>query len=514
MIMKNAPLPLILSVVSCLAVSPAIAANFTGTPTGNQNWENVSWSPSGGPGAGDTITDLLGASTYNVFLNGDRTLAELRKTSNNNKRFYNGASDAGDAATASTFTIGLINVLEGGYLFRSHTGGSLTVDAGVTRVGNAGVADDATPNAGGLTIGSTSDKSSNVAFTTGRLELYQRANVTVEKSATETPTVDFGHIIYKNTSNNLTQILLGPTAGATDMNFRVKAASLSTAASPIGSDRVLLRGTGVLELYGNLGDPGHPGGTGGAAAFEGLIQDAVRVEKTGSAIQVFSRAGGNTYSGGTLISGGVLSIRSNISSALGKGEVLVTDTGALAGNGIVVPIAGKEIIVRNGGRLAPSADLSTTAQRLRLDARNHGSNTFLRVEEGGRFDFQLFETGNDEIALLNYSEGNFLITAADGAYVDISGEIREGVYTLFTFHAGDENSALVASGLLDGLQIGSGFDGYTATFHYDDVNYGGVGTIALELQAIPEPGQVTLLLLAGGIAFGRFVHTRRRTTSL
>ncbi len=503
---------LALCAVLNLPLPSAKAADYKTTVTGigataNQNWNALTWVPTvtGSPGAGDTVTDITGSKTYYLYLNADRTLAELRKTTDTNIHLYNGTVDEGDDAESHTFTIGTLNIERGGYIFRSQGTGSLTVNVDHVHAGDA----NSLATAASLSIGN-STSGANVNFSTQRLDLYQRATVSISYTGNSYPTVDLGHIVFHNdTPSSTSQLILGQS-GATNLSLRVKAASLSTALVPSG-DTNLIKGSGVLELTGNLDDLDYPGGSSGIASFEGRIQDTIRLEKTGSGIQILSRTGSNTYSGGTLISNGVLGIRSTANSALGTGEVLITGQGTLAGSGLVRPSAGKEIVVGAGGRLAPSADLSTTAQTLRFSGTNHTSSTLLRAEEEARFAFQLFENDNDQIAFLNYTEGNFLIDAPGGVFIDISGEIKSGVYTLLTFHTGDENSGLKSSGLTGGLQLGEGFDGYTATFHYDEALYGGIGTISLEIQAIPEPANLALLFLGAGAAWA-FTRRKRRAS--
>ena len=108
---------------------------------------------------------------------------------------------------------------------------------------------------------------------------------------------------------------------------------------------------------------------GGSATktFNGTIQDgagvgALSLTKSGSGTQVLSRA--STYSGGTIVSGGVLLASNSTGSATGSGVVTVASGGTLGGPGAI----GGMVTNQSGGAIAPGAGVSAAGTVLTINS--------------------------------------------------------------------------------------------------------------------------------------------------
>jgi autotransporter-associated beta strand protein len=89
----------------------------------------------------------------------------------------------------------------------------------------------------------------------------------------------------------------------------------------------------------------------GAISYRYAANDPCRVERSGAdGTTIFT--GANTYGGGTLISQGTLLANNTTGSALGSGEVIVTNTGTLGGNGMIEAATTRAV---QGGTISPGA---------------------------------------------------------------------------------------------------------------------------------------------------------------
>jgi autotransporter-associated beta strand protein len=85
--------------------------------------------------------------------------------------------------------------------------------------------------------------------------------------------------------------------------------------------------------------------------------------------------GTNSYSGGTIISGGILLVNNLIGSGSGSGSVTVASGGTLGGNGII----SGAVTVNYGGALSPGNPLGTLTISNNLTLAG-GSTTFMQIE--------------------------------------------------------------------------------------------------------------------------------------
>jgi len=218
------------------------------------------------------------------------------------------------------------------------------------------------------------------------------------------------------------------------------------------------------------------------------------VEQTPLGTVLLSRAAGNVYDGGTTVHAGTLLVANTSGSATGTGAVAVKAGAVLGGGGIIAPEGTAGVTLESGALLA--ANSSTGMIRLNGAAT---SGTLLTMEEGAAFRFELGAPGTAAgIALWNYASGDLSL---DDNAVNImnTGGLAAGEYTLFAFY-GDDGLTPTASGILSGLQIGSGLEGFAGSYLSYEAN-------SIMLHVVPEPGTWGLLAL-GGVA--AFVMRRRR----
>ncbi len=462
-----------------LLSSPFIATaqeNYSVILDGNYTWNDAAWIPSGIPGADDTITDISSDSTTsrNFYLGSDRELVNLTVSGLNGSgtvRFMN--SNVADPNTPNvTFDITDTFKIHRATALRSlNTTGRLTVKT--TNL----VLESGANNARFL-VGEAADYV-NVTLEVSGTTTLKTGNTAFELrgSATSATKVDLGDIVFENS-------LSGGSPGIDLLAGTLRARSL-TGNGSAGT----IRGAGTLVLYGDDAD---------TYTFDSRITGGVRVEKTGSNIQIFNPIH-HAYSGGTLISGGVLAVNNTTTSGsgLGSGAVTVANNGTLAGRGSIIPGANNHITVEAGGTIAPSADGQAGFSNLIINNFNNAGNSaalLLEMQEGSAFTFKVDAEGNsDHIVFAYYNEGS-VVFEGEEIVLNITGTLAEGqLYKLFSFRSGGPSSSeLTASGLSAGLIAGSGFEGYTPTFHYDEW---GAGEIIMTVTAIPETSATLLLLL-------------------
>lgn len=482
--------------ISSLFAFPSVhhGITYSASMTANAQWQNLPWAPSGEPGENDHVI-LSTDTTRNIYLNGDRTIESLSKFTGSSIRIYNGPNLNGEAS--DTLKIKNLVVEDGVFLFRGVSASGthkLNVEIENITLGR--------PEAGttGRISIAENENYRHINFNVTGVTTIRGYNAAVTIGRPTTGTVNLGHVVF------VRDITPTGSPGIIADGAILHTKSL-TNISATEDDRftiATIRGSAVLRITGSANDPTQPY----TADFNLGIRDQIRVEKTGNNLQIFS-GHYNNYTGGTLIADGILSIRNTSGSGLGYGEVTVEGPGILAGNGILA-LQNAGVTVKTGGSIAPGADGSSGFQNMRLDGASRGEAKILTMEEGSQFTFRLNATGQtDSITFLNYAAGAFEL-AESGIAVNVTGELQEGVvYTLFNFHSGNAASAKTSSGLTQGLVMGNGFDGFQATFHYDDPTYGGVGTISMTVTALPVPEPSSILLL-GAAVLGGVVFRKRR----
>ena len=164
------------------------------------------------------------------------------------------------------------------------------------------------------------------------------------------------------------------------------------------------------------------------------------------------------------------------------------ETGVLGGSGVIKPgtvnAVDQSIIVANGSSVAPGDGIGT----LILDGSDT-SASLLTMASGATFDFELGAANtSDEIALWNYVAGDFVL---NDNVINFTGA-QEGEYLLFSFYE-DVGGTMVASGITDGLVVGTGLEGFSYNLNYN--------TNSITLSVIPEPSAYVLSAMLFAMAF-------------
>lgn len=253
-----------------------------------------------------------------------------------------------------------------------------------------------------------------------------------------------------------------------------------------------------------------------ASKYAGQLQDNLGavagqslLNKVGTGTLELSLAAGNTYTGGTTVTGGRLLVSNTSGSGTGAGAVTVASGGVFGGTGIILPTGSNGITV--SGTLAPGGSVSATTGGSFNDSVgtltfNLGSTTgVVTMSSGSNFTFDLGAgVTASKISITSGTAGDLVFNGNTVNFNNISGgTLANGSYTLFTADAA-VYSGLTVDGsnfITSGLSIGSGLSGYTANLQLSGNN------IVLNLVAVPEPNQAALCVIG---LLGLMVCIRRR----
>ncbi|WP_052361920.1 beta strand repeat-containing protein [Geminisphaera colitermitum] len=217
----------------------------------------------------------------------------------------------------------------------------------------------------------------------------------------------------------------------------------------------------------------------------------------------FSRAAGNTYTGGTTVEAGTLRVSNTSGSATGTGAVLVNAGARLDGTGIIKPTGANGVSIANGATLAAGG--SDAPGILRFDGSGT-SGALLTLDAGASLEFRLGAPGSsDQIALWNYTAGDLVLSNNTVNITNTTG-LTEGTYTLFSFYADSGINTSVVSGILNGLTIGTGLEAFTnSRIEYLDNR---INLVVAASSAIPETATWLWIAIPGllGIAIRRMVR--------
>ncbi|EIQ01318.1 hypothetical protein OpiT1DRAFT_05894 [Opitutaceae bacterium TAV1] len=204
----------------------------------------------------------------------------------------------------------------------------------------------------------------------------------------------------------------------------------------------------------------------------------------------FTNAGGNTWQGGTTVLAGGLRVNNSSNSGTGSGGVTVKSGAFLGGAGIIAPEGTDGIVIESGGILAPGND---TIGTLRINGAGT-TGALLTLESGATLVFKLGASGaSDGISLLAYSTGDLSLSGNVVNFTDAGGLSAGQTYTLFSFWSDVAGTSITASGITDGLVIGTGLEAFTGSY----IQYG-IHSIELVVgAAIPEPSAWILSAVAG-----------------
>ena len=242
--------------------------------------------------------------------------------------------------------------------------------------------------------------------------------------------------------------------------------------------------TSTLTISGNV--TGEFAGTIGAVGgnLPGSTDHEALVLASTNTGNVTLSGNGNSYDGGTTISGGKLfaANAANTNSATGVGPVLVNSGGTLGGNGSVGDnlafVGAGDVTVNSGGHLQPGLRTGATIGTLTVfNALTLNSGSSLEMDLGAPAPGG---GTSDKIDMPDlYANGGFALTvpaAASSITVNLSdpagGAAGNGTYTLMTFQAGKYTGSSNASQFSTGsLPSPNSLNGATIAYHLaDDTN--------------------------------------------
>ena len=365
------------------------------------------------------------------------------------------------------------------------------------------------------------------------------SNRTITNNTTSTATRTFSNIIsgtggltFAGTGGSGGIVLSGAnnySGGTTVSGGLLKLSGSGTLGSTSGS---LTVNGGILDLNGTNQTVGALNGSGGtilneapsggsgpktltigngdaSGTFSGTITDHdgngsgfVKLVKTGSGTQNMTSITSN-YTGGTDINGGALLSNSSNGGALGRGPIVVNNTGTLGGSGTIDSAA--TITVNSGGTLKPGATAAAgSIAKLNTGSvtLNSSSNFVLDLNAGagptgigaGTIYDQLSVTGTVTL-------GGGMLTVNPGAGLVVGDK--------FFIVLNDLMDAV--SGTFSGLPTtGSTFTSGGDTFLISYIDNGDAGLalndISLTVTAVPEPST----WLGGALALGAVVSMQLR----
>jgi autotransporter-associated beta strand protein len=137
-----------------------------------------------------------------------------------------------------------------------------------------------------------------------------------------------------------------------------------------------------LSGSGTIASNTDPMLTVGSGSFSGILQGTMNLTKSGPGLLTLGNPNGNSYVGGTTISGGTLYVSNTSGSATGNGAVLVQNSGTLAGKGLV-NVAGGSVTVAGGGTVYPGLDKGNTIEALSVNAVQFQPGSNLNIDVRG-----------------------------------------------------------------------------------------------------------------------------------
>jgi len=454
----------LLPIALALLLLPSLRADpYSASFSGNTLWSDLEWTPTGSPGDSDSVSLTgPGSGSFTLNLEGSREFVSLSTKGS----FLARSND-------SLLKLGTLKV-EGGALFLANgSGGTLSV-----------------------TVGNVEITGSGTSLLLGRNAVSPLESFTV----TGTTTISGRRLVMQMATGNVN---LGRVINQTQLDL---ANSVATNASAMVVNVRGMTGEGEVITSNNnatvrptLRIAGMEATT--VETFSGRITDGeagtaskVKVEMAGPGTQVFSRDEGNTWSGGTVVSGGTLAVTNTSGSGLGTGSVAVNGSGVLGGTGRIALAGGETISIAAGGTIAPGLVASSQGGTLTLAGTTGSTAPILEMAADARFVFRLGMAGeSDRISFTNY-QADGLALAAGGVelYLEALGGMEgpAGDYTLLSFDQISEQELATLAARLS-ISADSTFTGTLNTTFSDHA-----GTIFVTTQAIPEPA--VLSSLAGG----------------
>lgn len=465
------------------AVGARAADTWSASLSASVDWSAAAWSKNGSPvtdgsfpGATDDILTLTHSGTSVLYLEGDRTIGTLN-AAGGSVRIRSG-KNGGNAHSA--FGLQTINVNAGTLVFMNRNANSL-LSVTTNQLNVTG---------GNLSLGEYNSTSSGVVH-----------SFIVNTSTS----IDKGRILGV-TNPGFTTIHLGAVSNAGTLDLAWKGASSGTTAfdadTPyaISIDSLTGEGTVTTSVAATGVAPRPTLEIKGVAnaSFAGLIEDGVAtarlsLRKTGAGTQYLRRAAGHTYSGGTVIDGGILAIENTSGSGLGRGAVTVKNGGTLAARyrTRIELGAGNSIRVEAGGKINAGIDGTHGIAVLTLSGASNDGAPILIMDEESALEFRLDFGRGDRIDFVNYETGGLVLNGNTVYFNATTEALGPGSWELFRFDADVSAEAWWNNG---GLTLGGGLGVWEdqASFIYTQNG--------IYLQIIPEPQSIILCLTAlGGI---------------
>ncbi len=395
-----------------------------------------------------------------------------------------GALSTNNVASLGTGT--QVNIGSGSALQYTGTTATITQDITVT----SGTGTIANTGGGALTLSGTLNKNGTVLTLTGGVI---NANGAITGSSAGSDLVVDAATVNENAANSYngpTYIRNGGTLNANvanalpTTNGRTAVILDDTGSGSsklaLGADQSAASVSGATSSTVDL--VGHTltvGDTSGTTTYNGVITSSsggILVKDGGSTLVL---TGASTYSGGTQINAGTLSVTNTSGSATGSSSVVVSSGGTLNGTGTVGSVS-----VASGGTIAPGLDIGTL-----------NINGTLDLVSGSHLDYSLGSVSS----LLNVS-GMLNYTGGGAAIFDIAntGSMTSNTdYTLINYAS--------ESGLsLANLSFGSTPSVFSGHFVI------GANSLTLHVDTVPEPSRA--LLGALGLAFITLRRRRRVRT--
>ena len=284
----------------------------------------------------------------------------------------------------------------------------------------------------GETLGIGNDGAGDALFSSGAID-----DVTIYGTA-----LSAGQIAAMYTGGTGNSILPTATpvqiAGGATFDLNGVSQQVASLANSGGSGGTVTSSLGGVAVTLTLAPPNAT-----SANFGGVIQDgagtlALVVNGAGTGTQILS--GASTYSGGTTVSGGVLSVQNTSGSATGTGNVVVASGGTLRGAavssaGFIVPTGSNTVTIQSGGKIVGTASGTLTI--------GNGLDTTgtLILQAGSIASFTL-PAGSNSAPLI--SVGTLMVPTGTGNNVTVlisPSAPAGGVYDLISFGSGPGTAA-------------------------------------------------------------------------
>lgn len=470
-----------LATLLCLTVlSTAYSANYSWNSTTESAWSNAVWSPSGPPGAGDSVIDPLQFGNAVPF-NANATIVDMT-LSNLTSGWTIRNTNASERSLTMT-----------GNLSKAGAGNLVFTNAGVTQKLNVAVNGTFINSSGNTLIGNFGAGQDINSFTVGGLTTIS-GGVLLTRGSNTAIAFNGGLSISAGgqvSSSGIAAAASGTTGFTTSSLTGAGILRSNNGATAFSSTVVINGGAGSSTFSGQLTN-GAGGGTGTLA-----------ISKSGNSTQIFTGTT-NNYTGGTVVNAGTLLVNNASGSGLGAGDVTVNG-GILGGTGGFTGA----VTVNSGGTLSPGSSIESLAT---------GSNIW---NGGGALTFEFSTDGSTGAAgsqwdLLAITGGLDLSGASSGNRFVLNLVTMSNASTPGVLAAWDPNVDHTWSGFVTTTTGFTGFSTDKFSFNTSGFQNSLNGSFSVSqngnnldlIYTVPEPA--TWALLAGSMTVVTILRRRRR----